>query len=178
MPGESSAETVGPCSPVVIPPQKAGALSGDPDELLWYLLARTRDAVYRLRQKELAQHGLTAEQSAVLHSVEHLGDKATPAEIARLLLREAHSVSEIVQRMEKDELVTKVRDLERKNRVRVVITAKGWESLRLSRRKTCLHTIMSDLTEEQRRVLINTLGHLRQRALQELGVADVPVSLK
>ena len=74
---------------------------------LWVLLAQTRSVLYRVRQKELKQYNVSTEQSAVLFIIQAIGKKATPAEIARWLMRERNSVSSILGRMEKDGLVKK-----------------------------------------------------------------------
>ena len=45
--------------------------------------------------------------------------------LSRLLLREAHTMSGLIKRMEKQSLVEKSKDLEKKNLVRVTLTEKG-----------------------------------------------------
>ncbi len=91
----------------------------DLDFELWVALFRARDAIYRLRQKELSQYNLTAEQSVVLYTLHELGDNATPAALARRIFRKSQSVSEMLERMRRDGLITKTKDLERRNMVRV-----------------------------------------------------------
>jgi len=63
-----------------------------------------------------------------LFVVQSTRERATPSEISRWLLREPHSTSGLITRMEKDGLVTKVDDLERKNMLRVAMTEKGREA--------------------------------------------------
>ena len=50
-----------------------------------------------------------------------IGYRVTPAEISRRLLRESHSISQILNRMENKGLVRWVKDLERKNLVRLIL---------------------------------------------------------
>jgi len=99
---------------------------------------------------------------------------ATPAEISRWLFREPHTVSGLLDRMEKDGLVTKVKDLDRKNLVRVVITEKGEEAYRKSRDMKAVGNIMSSLLEEEKDNLRGYLETLRSEALAQLRV-DYPL---
>ena len=98
-----------------------------------------------------------------------IGDKVTPAEISRWLLREPHSVSEIISRMEKQGLLKKVRDLYRKNLVRIELTEKGSEAYNQAIKRDSIHTIMSALSDEERRQFSTMLEKIRDRALKESG---------
>jgi len=97
----------------------------DSDQDLWLLLTHTRYAVFRAREKELQRYGVSPEQVGLLFVVQALGPKATPAAISRHIIRQPHTVSALVDRMAKRGLVKKVKDLDRKNLVRVVMTEKG-----------------------------------------------------
>ena len=100
----------------------------DRDYNLWVLLAHTRQAMFRARQKELREYNISARHAAVLFAIESIGDETTPAEISRWLFREQHSVFEVLRRMEKQGLIRKTKDLDRKNQVRVQLTEKGRET--------------------------------------------------
>ena len=89
------------------------------DFTLWVLLRQAKDAVFKATGKELSRYGISPEQAGVLSIVQSLDNKATPAEISRWLLREPHTVSGILSRMEKKGLLRKTTDLDRKNLVRV-----------------------------------------------------------
>jgi hypothetical protein len=64
----------------------------------------------------LYEHNINISWSAILLMVKALGDRATPISIGRCLLRDRHTVSELLDKMESDGLVKKIRDLDRKNR--------------------------------------------------------------
>lgn len=127
--------------------------SEEQDFDLWLLLARTRDIILKARQKELRQYNISTRRTAVLFAIQAIGDKATPAEISRWLFREPNSVSEILNRMEVEGLVRKVKDLDRKNMIRVVMTEKGWETYYKSTNRESIRQIMSSLSEEERQQL-------------------------
>jgi len=133
---------------------------------LWVLLAQTREAMQKARQKELAPYNLSPRQCAVLFYLQATDGKATPAEISRGLFRESHTISEILGRMEKQGLVRKVKDLRRKNMVRVELTEKGHEACNRSARRESMYKILSSLSDEERQQLGIYLRKLRNKALQ------------
>jgi MarR family multiple antibiotic resistance transcriptional regulator len=149
-------------------------LFDDQDYELWVLLQQARDAVFRAREKELRKCGISTVQSAVLFIIQAIGHGATPAEISRWMFRRPHGVSALLDRMEKEGLVKKVKDLDRKNMVRVEITEKGYQAYDDSTRRESVHRIMSSLSEEQRRQLKSWLLKVRDTACEELRVDARP----
>ena len=87
----------------------------DQDYELAVLLTQARETMYKARKIELSEYGLSPRQSAALFMIQALGNRATTANIARYLLREPHSVSMILSRMEKDGLLKKVKN-QKKNK--------------------------------------------------------------
>ena len=77
--------------------------------------------------------------------------------------------------MEKKGLVRKVRDLDRKNLVRVSMTEKAQEIHSQSANSKSIHNIMSVLSEDERKQLRTYLEKLWEKAKEELGVEhDMP----
>lgn len=137
---------------------------------LWALLIQTRDAMFKARQKELDQYKISAAASIALSVIQSIGSRATPAEISRRLSREPHSTSGLLNRMEKKGLIKKVKDLDRKNMIRVVITDKGYEAYYQSMRQESIHMIISSLSEEECQQLRSLLRTVRNEALKVIGV--------
>ena len=146
----------------------------DIDYNLWWLMVHVRRAMYKARAKELFQYGITPEESAVLFIVNAIGRRATPAEISRWLLREPHSTSGLIDRMVKEGLVRKVKDLERKNMVRVAITEKGQQLYNQSTKRESIHRIMSSVPRDECQQIWECLRKLRDRALEEIGIVRKP----
>jgi len=144
-------------------------LPKDEDYELWVLLYQAKDAIEIAREKELRPYGISPMQAAVLFIVQAIGDKATPAEISRWMFRQHHSVSGLLNRMEKAGLVKKTKDLDRKNLVRVTLTEKGQQAYRDSLKRESLHNIMPSLSKEKRQQLKSYLKELRDTALKEVG---------
>ena len=143
--------------------------SNDQDYALWLLLLKVRRCISKTREKELSAYDVTPEQAGVLFIVQALNSRTTPAEISRLTFREPHTVSVLISRMEKKGLVKKVKDMDKKNMIRIVITEKGQEAYNQSSQRTTIHNTMSALSEAERRQLTSLLRRLSDRALKELG---------
>jgi DNA-binding MarR family transcriptional regulator len=140
---------------------------------LWELFNHSFRATAKVREKELGKFGITLSQSAVLRVALRLGNRATPTEISRQLFLETNSVSEQLRRMETDGLIKKVKDLNRKNLVRIEVTQKGYELYRKSRTRKYIDSVMSVLTEEERTALWAILVKLRGRAVKKLGISGM-----
>jgi DNA-binding MarR family transcriptional regulator len=137
---------------------------------IYVLLHQVRYLVVKAREKELSRTGISNVQRSVLFNVQAIGDKATPAELSRWLFREPHSMSELLSRMEKAGLVKKVRDLERKNLVRIELTEKGHKAYKASSHHRSIDNVLSCLSAEELRQFGEYLSRLRERAMNELGI--------
>jgi len=142
----------------------------DEDQDLWLLLTHARYAVFRAREKELLRYGVSPEQMGLLFVVQALGNKATPAAISRNILRQPHTVSALVDRMAKRGLVKKVKDMDRRNLVRVMMTEKGQKAYEYSTKRGPIHRIMNTLTTEEKSELKSYLKKLLVKARKESGL--------
>ena len=89
-------------------------------------------------------------QAGVLFILDAIEGKATPTEISRWLLREPHTVSVLLTRMEREGLVSKAKDPGKKSTVTVTLTEKGRQALGQSRERESIREIMSCLSDEER----------------------------
>jgi DNA-binding MarR family transcriptional regulator len=142
----------------------------DDDQDLWLLLTHARYAIFRAREKELQRYGVSPEQVGLLFVVQALGNKATPAALSRHILRQPHTVSALVDRMARRGLVKKVKDLDRKNLVRVVMTEKGQKTYDLSTKRGPIHRILGTMTPEEKKEFRETLEKLLSKARKEIGL--------
>ena len=137
---------------------------------LWQIMARTNHIVSKVRHKELHQYGVNMNEAVVLFTVLRLKGLGTPANISRQLFWEPHTVSEQLKSMETKGLIKKVRDLERRNLIRVEATEKGFEAYRQSSRRQSTRETMSVLTKEEQVQLWALLAKIRGRAMEQLGL--------
>ncbi len=144
-------------------------LSGDHESELWVLLGQARMSMLKVRRKELRQLNITISKGFVLTGIKFIGDKATPAQISRWLFLEPHSISELLSSMEREGLIRKVRDLGRRDQLRVVLTEKGSEICHQLLKIESIRRMMSSLSTEERQLLRSCLLKLRESAIKELG---------
>ena len=140
---------------------------------LWMILHQARDAIFKLREKELRKFGISTPKAEILFTIEAIGYRATPTEISKRVLREFHSVSSIISRMEKQGLVKKVNDLNRKNLVRVCLTDKGRQVYHEAIKRESILKILSCLTETEAQQLALFLKKVRDEALKDLRAEEV-----
>ncbi len=146
----------------------------DQDHVGWFLLEQTRNAIYKARALELEQYGVSPVQAGVMFVIHTLGGKTRPAEIARWLVREPHSISGLLSRMERDGLLQRESDPERKNAVSIVLTAEGRDICDKTFRRESVRQVFSGLSEEERKELMGSLIRLRDRALKDRKVRNRP----
>jgi DNA-binding MarR family transcriptional regulator len=139
--------------------------------MLWILIAQTKDAILRARERDYARYGISNERRAVLYSIQNNGGRATPVEIARGLFRELHSITEMLKRMEQDGLISKEKCSGR-SRAEVVLTAKGLDVFNQSLHNQTDKRIFSALTRTERERLASYLWKLRARVMQDLGIPE------
>ncbi len=140
----------------------------DQDRQLWTLLNQTHHAIWRARERELDETGLSAIQAGVLFFVSTVEEPVTPALLSRSLHREPHTISGLLTRMEKQGLVRRVKDLKRKNQVRIVLTSRGKKAYEQQNKTGVINEILASLSQTERANLNAYLGKLRDSALTEL----------
>jgi DNA-binding MarR family transcriptional regulator len=143
---------------------------------LWQLLWATFHLIGKVRSRELTKDGISARSAGVLLISLKLGKGATPAALHREFFVERHTISEQLTRMERDGLIKKVKDLDRKNSIRVEVTDLGFEVYRKSTKRKSIKSIMSVLNQEEQHELQFLLSKLRDKAIEHLGIEDIPES--
>jgi DNA-binding MarR family transcriptional regulator len=148
------------------------ASTGSTARNIWVFLLQTRDIIYRTRGKELRPYGLTVMDAGLLFFIDYLGDKATPAELSRWVLRKHHTVVAQLNRMEKKGLITSTKGIIQKNVITVNLTEKGREALENSKNVQSLTNIFSVISEEESKQLLSILGKIREAAVKEIAEGD------
>jgi DNA-binding MarR family transcriptional regulator len=139
--------------------------------VLWIMVAQTKDALLKARQRDYAQFNISNERRAVLWIIQNNGGQATPVEIARQLFRELHSVTEMLNRMTKEGLVRKYKS-SGKSKTVVRLTKKGLEVFSQSLYNQTDKRIFSVLSKNEREQLMSCLWKVRNKALSELGIPE------
>lgn len=142
--------------------------SSDPDYSIWLSFRRAHEAIHKVRKIELRPYKLSTVETAVLVTVYRANNKTTPAEISRQLLKDAHSISQLLVRMEKRGLLKRVKGIPRKNMIKVVLTRKGQEAYYHGEKGKSINKIMSALSEDEKKQMVVCLDKLREKAMEVL----------
>lgn len=136
---------------------------------LWVLIAQTKDSLLAAREREYYQYNVKNERRAVLLSIVALGGQATPIEISRFLFRKINSVTEMLNRMEKQGLIKRQKSSGRSKTI-VTLTERGKETYSQSLENTTDKRILSKLSKKQREQLRSYLLRIRDESARELGI--------
>ena len=141
-----------------------------PIHKLWIALDQTYVAVSKCQEAVFAKAGLTLQQYRVLMVINFAKYPLTQTDVARYLDRNTNSISLIIDRMEKINLVKRVRDSKDRRALRLVITAKGKDLFKQATTHGLglTETMRSCCSEEEIQIIINLLEKVRERAIEEL----------
>jgi DNA-binding MarR family transcriptional regulator len=144
----------------------AGSLQLSEDEKTLERIFRTLGALYRLRELELNRLGLSLLEAAVLYFVKTSSYPLTCAQISRMIHRPPHTVSVLLNRLEKRGLAIRSRDPDRKNWVRVSLTERGEAILHRQLSESESRNITARLSREDLAVLNTVLRQLHDAATE------------
>jgi len=136
---------------------------------LWIMLAQAKNTMAKARQREISQFNINDERRRVLWCIQNNGGQITPVEMSPQLLLEIHSVTMMLNRMEKEGLVIKGKGKGRSRSV-IELTPKGLEIFNQSRYNATDKSIFSVLSRKEREQLMSSLRKVRNQALKELGI--------
>jgi DNA-binding MarR family transcriptional regulator len=137
------------------------------DYYLWNVLQHSTSLLSRIRELELAQSGITVEQSSILHAILMCGGSATIDEIAAIVVRQHNSVSTLINRMCEAGLVKKEKRFKEKKFV-IEITEKARDIVVKTPRRS-IEKIFSDLSSNEKEDLAACMGKLINSGHDVLG---------
>ena len=140
-----------------------------PEYDLWLSFRKAHEAIHKVRKVELRPFRLSTVETAVLLTVHGANNDVTPAEISRELLKDPHSISQLLERMEKRGLLKRTKGYPRKNMIKISLTKKGREAYEKSITGDRISLIMSSLSDKERKQFGEYLDTLREKALEVLG---------
>jgi DNA-binding MarR family transcriptional regulator len=139
---------------------------------LWTLLQRARSVVARARNLELAQYGVTIEQMSILHSLVINGGSASVDEIADNIVRQKNSVTTIINRMVKLDLV-KIEKSKNNKKYLIILTPKSQKILDTVPRHS-IEMIFSNFSPKDKKQMEGYLEQIINAGLDLLGENYVP----
>jgi DNA-binding MarR family transcriptional regulator len=148
----------------------------------WVAFHQTYELITRCEENVINRvSGTTPQQHLALWLMEYMkeisDDPIIISDLASNMYRSVPSVSAIIDRMEKVNLVKKVRDVPDRRAIRVKITPKGKETFVSSivPSMELIKRFLSILSEEEIETLLNVMGKLKNKALQELGLSRLKI---
>ena len=146
----------------------------------WILCRQTYNLVYKCEDAVFAKAGLTTQKHAVLAAVNYIDDPVTVTEVAHWLDRNPNGISTLVDRMEKDGLVKRARDLRDRRAVRLVMTRKGNDIFKQATISgwELVQEILSCLSDEDIRTLNSLLDRMREKAFEYHSPGEVIEKIK
>lgn len=141
----------------------------DPDINLYILLDQTNSIVLNAVELELKHLRVTQPQARVLTMLSRENRPVTLDELANWTLKEFNSVSTLINRMEKNGLVKKIRkdgDL----KAYIVLTEKGSDLYHLQVTERSIHLIFSKFSANEIKQLDSLLKKVRDATRDLLGL--------
>lgn len=146
----------------------AQQIKADKEYTLVAQIMQIADIFVNVRERELMPQNLSATAAEILFLVNAMGEGVTPARITRMMLREPHSVSGILMRMETRGLIKRTKNMDRKNYIRITLTAKGEKALKQAMKLEGTTHVLSKLNAAQQRELKATLTALKEAGMKQL----------
>jgi len=138
------------------------------NHLLWTLFDNTHYGIARTRLLEIAQYGMTKEQAQILYIIRTNGGSVTLGKIATYSMRQHHSISTLINRMEKVGLVKKTK-LPNEKAFRIVATPKG-KAMYAKLTRESIDFVFAALNPEEKEQLTGYLLKLQKASRNLLGL--------
>ena len=129
----------------------------DPNFKLWLLFSSIHHKMVALSEKELYPYNITTSQLRLLRIIESLGSKAILSEVAKIVERKLDVISRQATMMEKDGIITRIRDKPKSRLLRLELTEKGKELLKTIHSSQGMNEVLSVLTEKERQQMSSAL---------------------
>lgn len=139
---------------------------------LWTLFALTMETIARMRNIELAQYGITREQSLVIHLLNNSHGSSTLNQLAIAAMRQHNSMSTLVRRMARVGLVKRIKNPE-DNQYTILLTEKGkkiFEEMPLA----SIEMTFATLSKEEKTLMYDYLDRLQLKARELMGLDYKP----
>lgn len=144
---------------------------------VWVLLHYAHDIVVKNEENAFRlKIGVSYQKTLILMIMESFDRPVTAVELARLLQRNPNTVSMILDRMEKQSLVKKVRSLTDRRQVHVKMTPIGKEKLAqaIGVGNDLVERIVTDFSTEELQVFAKFLNKITNQAAREAGLEKSP----
>jgi len=140
---------------------------------VWLSIADLNHKMYLVRNKELNKRGITTRQMHILRLIDALGEKAALSVIAKATERKVDVVSRQAAGMEKDGLIKRMRVKPKSRLLKLELTDKGRELLKVSQFSNGMNEVSAILTEKELKQLHAVLDKLLTKLKQYDPATDI-----
>ena len=116
---------------------------------VWLTIADLQHKMVLIRDKELIKYDITPRQMQIMRLIDALGPEATISVIARAMERKLDVISRQTALMERDGLIKRVKEQPKSRLLKIELTEKGRDFLKISRFSEGMNEISSVLTEPE-----------------------------
>jgi DNA-binding MarR family transcriptional regulator len=134
---------------------------------MWTVLPQAADATFRAASKALRPVGVSVQQARVLRILSMSSPPPTCSEISRIVMRKPHTVTALLNGMQKAGLIKRIKDKGNRKLVKVVMTPKGREVLKQILQTPLSLEFTSFLSIEEFHQLVSMLEKVRDAALRQ-----------
>jgi DNA-binding MarR family transcriptional regulator len=127
---------------------------------LWLLIGKIHHKRMLVRQRELSPYHISTRQLRLLSIIRDLGSNATLTAIAKKVDRKVSVLSLQSIKMEKDGLIKRFRDIPKSRLLRIELTEKGLDLIKIDGKSKAMDEIMSVLNAAERRQLHSLLNKI------------------
>ena len=143
-----------------------------PEMVAWTLLYQTYTAIFKTMERALLPLGISPPQAFALAAIKLSPEPMTPGRLAELLAQETQSLTGLVDRMEAQGWVQRVRDLPDRRTIRLAITpageAKLTEVMPLNTRAA--REVFVGINARRLKELCSILDEMRPAVLERAGI--------
>jgi DNA-binding MarR family transcriptional regulator len=134
----------------------------------WILMTQVVEGLAKVNENELRPLGISPIQLSVMYVVKTAKEPLIGSEIARRILRRPQSVHQLLDRMENQGMVRRIRNIEGKREVPIELTEKG-ETLFIDAGKIhVIPEILGQISSEERKLVRSILEKLRTATYEKL----------
>lgn len=152
---------------------------GHPLDDAWILIHLTYDSIIKCEESTFSKTGLPFQQYAVLRAIKYIPNTATTTAVANWLDRNPNSISMIIDRMKRDGLVKRKRDLKDRRASRLIITPKGEDLYKKATKpaRELPHKMLSVLSRKELLTLTSLLEKVREETFEIRNIKDKVINV-
>jgi MarR family transcriptional regulator, organic hydroperoxide resistance regulator len=146
-------------------PMPVKLILNNPKLKAWHLSHQALNSLVKCEEELFVASGLYPQQFAVLMAVKDSPDPVTQKDVANWLDRNTNSISQILDRMVKDELIERIKDLQDGRAVRLIISPKGEKIYQQGCQLASglISEILSDLSDNEIQTFIGILEKIQDK---------------